>query len=132
MLATYSITVKELKCFLAALKRTEENCWVSFVTLNLFNFKGLITTINSQSDFKTIGSRPVFYVAMQQTSCTWLIDCRSIGCTLLIDFYTSFLLPVHEKNLKLNFGTLDSCHLSSDFHVFHVRISEIFHMHTEK
>ena len=41
--------------------------------------------------------------------------------------YSSFLRTVHDQNLKLSFKTLDSCRL-----IFYVRISKVFHLHTEK
>ena len=46
--------------------------------------------------------------------------------------YISFLRTVHEKNSNLNFKALDSCHLTCVFHVFQVRISKVFYVHTEK
>ena len=52
--------------------------------------------------------------------------------TLCPTNYSRFLRALHEENLKLNFKTLNSCHLTCVFRVFHVRVSEVFHVHTKK
>ena len=49
------------------------------------------------------------------------LQIESIDYRWYLHFYTSFLRAVHEENLKLSFKTLDSCHFTCVFHVFHGR-----------